>query len=90
MEDDRVLLRSGLLLQSLNDEHDWAYRYCVLTTKDGERALLVFESAAAKTPVRTVALANDASARAFDAAEAQRLGSGGIVLKADGCVEVKQ
>ena len=35
MEDDRVLLRSGLLLQSLNDEHDWAYRYCVLTTKDG-------------------------------------------------------
>ena len=83
MEEDRVLLRSGLLLQSLNDEHTWAYRYCVLTTKDGERSLLVFESAAAKTPIRTVALANDASARPFDAAEAQRLGSGGIVLKAN-------
>ena len=63
MEDDRVLLRSGLLLQSLNDEHDWAYRYCVLTTKDGERSLLVFESAAAKTPVRTVALGTDATSR---------------------------
>jgi hypothetical protein len=83
MEDDRVLLRSGLLLQSLNDEHDWAYRYCVLTTKDGERSLLVFESAAAKTPVRTVALGTDATSRPFDAAEAQRLGSGGIVLKAN-------
>ena len=83
MEEDRVLLRSGLLLQSLNDEHTWAYRYCVLTTKDGERSLLVFESAAAKTPVRTVALGTDATSRPFDTAEAQRLGSGGIVLKAN-------
>ena len=82
MEEDHVLLRCGLLLQALDDEHAWAYRYCVLTVKDGERALLVFKSAAAQEPVRTVQLANDAAARTFDVGEAQRLGSGGIVLQA--------
>ena len=66
MEEDRVLLRCGLLLQALNDEDAWAYRYCVLTVKDGERLLLVFESAAAQEPVRTIQLASDAAARAFD------------------------
>ena len=72
MEEDRVLLRSGLLLlQSLNDEHDWAYRYFVLRRRTAA-SLPIFESAA-KTPVRTVALGTDAASRPFDAAEAQRL-----------------
>ena len=81
MEGDRVLLRSGLLLQSLNDEHDWAYRYCVLTTKDGERSLLVFERG--RQDAGAHGRAGTDAAASFDAAEAQRLGSGGIVLKAN-------